>query len=267
MERLQAWRDRTNGRAFVWVSDGFEAVRTPEGIWCREPIDPASLTGEQFHLLDPEEAEALHVDARLDLARMPSPSKGTPSSIGGGSDDVEGYRKETTGKIQLIHAEARFFAIREPDGTWRRGLMELGELAYCCRRIDADEAAALYAEATAALSIGPTSEPAQAPPGYRVLVDDNWHYMDPDERCEAGVFATRDEAIAKAKEIVEASLRHHYESGMTAEDLWGHYTSFGQDPFICPDDRENGFSGWEYAREIIPRILSEAGSTPPSAAH
>lgn len=31
---------------------------------------------------------------------------------------------------------------------------------------------------------------------YRVMVDDNFHYMDEDERYELGIFSTADEVIA-----------------------------------------------------------------------
>lgn len=41
---------------------------------------------------------------------------------------------------------------------------------------------------------------------YIVMVDDNFHYMDEDERYQAGEFDTPQEAINLCKEIVEASI-------------------------------------------------------------
>ena len=41
---------------------------------------------------------------------------------------------------------------------------------------------------------------------YKVLVDDNFHFMDESERYEAGVFSTVEEAIAKYKRIIDADL-------------------------------------------------------------
>jgi hypothetical protein len=38
---------------------------------------------------------------------------------------------------------------------------------------------------------------------YLVLVDDNYHYMDPDERWTLGRFATLDEAIAACRQLVD----------------------------------------------------------------
>jgi hypothetical protein len=42
---------------------------------------------------------------------------------------------------------------------------------------------------------------------YRVMVDDNFHYMDEDERFEHGSFPTAEEAIAACKRIVDEILR------------------------------------------------------------
>jgi hypothetical protein len=39
------------------------------------------------------------------------------------------------------------------------------------------------------------------------MVDDNFHYMDQDERYEHGIFSTVDEAIAACKAIVDADLK------------------------------------------------------------
>ena len=44
-------------------------------------------------------------------------------------------------------------------------------------------------------------------PKYRVLVNDNAHYMDESEQDDHGVFANADEAIAACKEIVDDDLK------------------------------------------------------------
>ena len=41
---------------------------------------------------------------------------------------------------------------------------------------------------------------------YKVLVDDNFDYMDQDKRHEHGVFPTAEEAIAACKRIVDLNL-------------------------------------------------------------
>jgi hypothetical protein len=88
--------------------------------------------------------------------------------------------------------------------------------------------------------------------GYRVLVDDNFHYMEEGERAELGVFATADEAITVCKRIVDDFLQKGHKPGMSAADMYERYTSFGDDPFIVPVDPKDPpvtFSAWTYAKE------------------
>ena len=87
---------------------------------------------------------------------------------------------------------------------------------------------------------------------YKVLVDDNFDYMDEDKRYEHGVFATAEEAIAACKRIVDSNLDHFMQPGMTASELYDAYTGGGDDPFIVcvnADDEPVRFSAWSYAEE------------------
>ena len=43
-------------------------------------------------------------------------------------------------------------------------------------------------------------------PSYKVLINDNAHYMDESERADHGVFANADEAVAACKKIVDDDL-------------------------------------------------------------
>ena len=85
---------------------------------------------------------------------------------------------------------------------------------------------------------------------YKVMIDDNAHYMEEDERTEYAAFGTLEEAIAACRWLVDRSLRDLYRPGMTSAQLYDQYTSFGDDPFIVvlegadPDAR---FSAWTYA--------------------
>jgi hypothetical protein len=67
---------------------------------------------------------------------------------------------------------------------------------------------------------------------YQVMVDDNFHYMEENERWEYGTFATAEEAIAACRRLVDESLVGEYRPGMTATQLYDRYTSFGDEPFI-----------------------------------
>ncbi len=67
---------------------------------------------------------------------------------------------------------------------------------------------------------------------YKVLVDDNFHFMDEEERYEHGIFSTAEEAISACRRIVDEELEHLKKPGTTAQKLYELYTAFGEDPFI-----------------------------------
>jgi hypothetical protein len=87
---------------------------------------------------------------------------------------------------------------------------------------------------------------------YKVMVDDNFHYMEEDERDEVGTFPTIEEAITACKQIVDNSLRHLAKGKTyTPDELYDYYVSFGSDPFIVALDSQDGrpsFSAWNYAK-------------------
>ena len=99
---------------------------------------------------------------------------------------------------------------------------------------------------------------------FRVLIDDNYHYMDESERITHGEFETLEAAIEACKKIVNDCLAYGYESGVTAEKLYQYYTMFGEDPWVLPikdpsaPATENPappapgtvlFSAWTYAKQ------------------
>jgi hypothetical protein len=95
---------------------------------------------------------------------------------------------------------------------------------------------------------------------YKVLVDDNFDYMDQDKRYEHGVFPTAAEAIAACKRIVDSNLSGFMKPGMTAAELYEAYTGYGDDPFIVSvnaDDERVRFSAWDYAKEQSELIASQ----------
>ena len=85
---------------------------------------------------------------------------------------------------------------------------------------------------------------------YLVRVDDNFHYMDKDERYTAGEYDSWEEALAKARSIVDDYLLSDIREnpGISAAALYERYKLFGEDPFIIgPGD--HGFSAWRYAEQ------------------
>jgi hypothetical protein len=86
---------------------------------------------------------------------------------------------------------------------------------------------------------------------FKVLVDDNFHYMNEAERYELGTYQTLEAALHAARTIVEDYLQSVYEPGMTTDTLLGTYLCFGEDPFIVPTDPGPSkilFSARDYAR-------------------
>lgn len=92
---------------------------------------------------------------------------------------------------------------------------------------------------------------------YRVLVDDNFHFMDESERDEGRIYQAAEEALSAARQIVDDSLRHLFRSGYTPKELYDDYKSFGDDPFITTDDKSYSFSAWNYAEKRCAYICDE----------
>lgn len=91
--------------------------------------------------------------------------------------------------------------------------------------------------------------PTPAIAKYRVLVDDNFHYMDGDAHWTAGEFETAEAALAKCRKMVDEDLAHLHQVGMNAVELFASYKNFGDDPFIISlgDATPVEFSAWDYA--------------------
>lgn len=93
---------------------------------------------------------------------------------------------------------------------------------------------------------------------YKVFVDDNFHFMDESERYCDGEYATLAEATARCRAIVDKVLKHLREPGMTAEQLYESYVSFGEDPWI---QGGGDFSAWAHARERCAALCPDRGRT------
>lgn len=93
---------------------------------------------------------------------------------------------------------------------------------------------------------------------FKLKVYDNFHYMDEEEAYTTGSFNTYEEALQRAKEIVESSLRESYKPGMSSAELLTLYRRFGSDPIIIGsvDSNHPGFSAWSYAEEKAKEMCS-----------
>jgi hypothetical protein len=100
-------------------------------------------------------------------------------------------------------------------------------------------------------------------PSYKVMIDDNYHYMDEDSRWQYGIFETVEEAIAACRCYVDKCLHESHEPGMTAGALFQRYTLFREDPYIVVFDGTDPnatFSGWDYAKERSRAMCAESQS-------
>ena len=91
---------------------------------------------------------------------------------------------------------------------------------------------------------------------FKVLVDDNFHYMDESHRGSLGDLETAEAAVTAAKAIVDQYLNSAHTPGMTADALLPSYRMFGEDPFIVGADVD--FSAWEYARARCREICANS---------
>jgi hypothetical protein len=93
-------------------------------------------------------------------------------------------------------------------------------------------------------------------PNYRVLINDNAHYMDESQRADHGVFGDADGAIAACKEIVDDELNTMWKPGTTAKELYKLYVAFGPDPFVVPhspNDPDVEFLGLDVRQKTMQR--------------
>ena len=99
---------------------------------------------------------------------------------------------------------------------------------------------------------------------YTVMVDDNFHFMDEDERWTAGTYGSLREALDKCLQMVGQDLRQGYRSDITATDLYESYTMMGDDPFITGPMR-TVFSAWNYAKELAEFLAGKEEEAMPAA--
>ena len=97
---------------------------------------------------------------------------------------------------------------------------------------------------------------------YTVLVDDNFHFMDENERWLAGTFDNLPSAVDKCIAIVKASLLEDNYPAMSAEDLYATYTSGGDDPFIRGPINLL-FSAWDYAKALAAELAGQSREAGP----
>ena len=81
-------------------------------------------------------------------------------------------------------------------------------------------------------------------PKHKVWIDDNFHFMDEDERVFHGEFSTPTQAIVACQKIVDANIESITENLTDPDKAYESYVCFGDDPWIEGVE----FSASEYAK-------------------
>ncbi len=81
-------------------------------------------------------------------------------------------------------------------------------------------------------------------PKHKVWIDDNFHFMDEDERVFHGEFSTPTQAIVACQKIVDANIESITENETDPDKAYESYVCFGDDPWIEGVE----FSASEYAK-------------------
>lgn len=98
-----------------------------------------------------------------------------------------------------------------------------------------------------------------ATPEFIVKASDNSRFDSPENDYVYGAYLTYEEAYAKCEEIIEDFLLSNKTEGMSAEELYHHYISFGEEPYIIAIDGSEclPFSAIEYAKQQVGTICAK----------
>ena len=96
---------------------------------------------------------------------------------------------------------------------------------------------------------------------YYIKIYDNYNYMEESDAYIDAYFETYEQALQKAKFIVQRSISEFYKPTMTADELLAQYSMYGEDPAIIPHNEINKevFSARDYAETIANKICETKG--------
>lgn len=96
-------------------------------------------------------------------------------------------------------------------------------------------------------------------PEFIVKASDNSRFDTTESDYMYGAYMTYEEAYAKCEEIVEDFLTSNKTEGMSAEELYHHYISFGEEPYIVSVDGSEclPFPAINYAKEQVKLICQK----------
>ena len=83
---------------------------------------------------------------------------------------------------------------------------------------------------------------------YKVIVDDNFHFMEKSESYSSGVYDTYEEAVVKCKEIIDGFLESAKNTDENTEQLYSTFVMYGETPHIH-GEKLGDFSATNYAKQ------------------
>ncbi len=95
---------------------------------------------------------------------------------------------------------------------------------------------------------------------WKLLVNDNFNSGET-ATVPVAAFDTVEETTAECRSRVDAWLETESVPGMSADQLFEHFVTFGEDPWILGGTLRDGvpFSAWDYARERCHVICRSGG--------
>jgi hypothetical protein len=82
---------------------------------------------------------------------------------------------------------------------------------------------------------------------YIVMIDDNFHYMDEEQRHKRGEFSSYEDAVTACKKIVDEELQDMLRQGIKPEELSATWSLYGSDPYIIGGSER--FSARDYVTD------------------
>lgn len=93
--------------------------------------------------------------------------------------------------------------------------------------------------------------------GFSVVIDDNFHHMDPEDRYTLATYPTYEEALARCKACLDCDAREYGSPGLTFEEAFEAFASFGETASVVPAHPDNPLLPWPYVRERLRELCAE----------
>lgn len=91
---------------------------------------------------------------------------------------------------------------------------------------------------------------------YKVIIDENFHFMDENERYRSGGYQTFEDAVNKCKQILDEFLTDAKSVNDTPESLYMTWRMYGENPFVVGGKTSEKFIASEYVENRCVELTS-----------